>query len=144
MRRADQRHLPRALVVLGLIVSSQGTATRLLAQPYAYVAKIGSESVAVIDTVTATVATTIQGGRDPDGVAVSPDGRWAYVANFLSDSVSVIDTGSNTVTTTVAVGSGPVGLAVTPDGASVYVTNRDSATVSVIRTADQSVVTAIG
>ena len=115
----------------------------VLAQPYAYVANLGSDTVSVVDTATASVVTTIPVGDDPDGVASTPDGSRVYVTNFLSDNVSVIDTSTNTVATTIDVGSGPVGVAVTPDGALAYVTNRGSNTVSVIRVATNALVTTI-
>ncbi len=127
------------LFIVGLVLSA-GPA---LGQPYAYVANLGADSVSVIDTATQTVAATIAVGDDPDGVAVSPDGRAAYVSNFLSDNVTVIDTQGNQAVATIAVGTGPVGLAVTPDGAYVYVANRGSNTVSVIEVATRTVVDTI-
>ncbi len=68
----------RVLLLVGLVLSA-GSA---LGQPYAYVANLGADSVSVIDTATQTVAATIAVGDDPDGVAVSPDGRAAYVSSF--------------------------------------------------------------
>jgi YVTN family beta-propeller protein len=114
-----------------------------LAQPYAYVANLGSDTLSVVDTATQSVVTSIPVGDDPDGVAVTPDGTQVYVANFLSDNVSVIDAGTNRVTKTIDVGSGPVGVAVRPDGALAYVTNRGSNTVSVINVATNALVTTI-
>jgi YVTN family beta-propeller protein len=43
-------------------------------------------------------------GRNPRGIALSPDGRILYVANRLDDTVSVIDTTARTVTGTIALG----------------------------------------
>jgi len=72
------------------------------------------------------------GGDDPNGVAVSPDGKSVYVTNTgigLSGTLSQYNvdplTGalSPKVPATVATGFGPYGVAVTPDGKSVYVTN---------------------
>lgn len=114
-----------------------------LAQPYAYVANIGSDDLSIIDLGTASVIKTIAVGSDPDGVAVTPDGARVYVANFLSDSVSVIDTTTNTVAGSIDVGTGPVGVVVTPDGAFAYVANRESNTVSVIETATSSLINTI-
>jgi YVTN family beta-propeller protein len=59
----------------------------------------------VIDRATDTVGTTLPvAGKEPFGVAVTPDGSKAYVANFRSDDVSVI------VISTISVGSGPAGV----------------------------------
>jgi YVTN family beta-propeller protein len=77
---------------------------------------------------------TIPVGKDPSGVAVSPDGSTVYVAAAGSNAVSVINTGSNSVIATIPVGKNPVGVAVTPDGNLVYVTNAGTINVSVINT----------
>jgi YVTN family beta-propeller protein len=52
------------------------------AQPFAYVANGGSDTVSVIDTATKMVVTTVGVGMVPDGVAVTPNGKHVYVANF--------------------------------------------------------------
>jgi YVTN family beta-propeller protein len=53
-----------------------------VAAPFAYVANSGDGTVSVIDTATNTVVgTPIPAGREPFGIAVTPDGRRAYVAN---------------------------------------------------------------
>jgi len=104
-----------------------------LAEPFAFVANLGSNTVSVVDVASQTVVATVPVGDNPDGVATTPDGTHAYVANFLSDNVSVIDTATDTVTSTIDVGSGPVGVAVSPDAALAYVTNRGSNTVTVMR-----------
>ncbi|MGA3041498.1 MAG: hypothetical protein ABSF54_12000, partial [Bryobacteraceae bacterium] len=55
------------------------------------------------------VAARIPVGRNPKGLALSPDGAWLYVANRLDDTVSVIDTRTRTVARTFALG-GPAEL----------------------------------
>jgi YVTN family beta-propeller protein len=106
------------------------------AEPFAYVANLGGNTVSVIDAADGSVAATIPVGQGPDGIAATTDGAQVYVTNFDSETVSVIDAGSNAVTATVAVGAGPVGIAITPDNAFAYVTNRGSNTVSMLRLAD--------
>ena len=60
---------------------------------------MAGNTVSVIDTATNTVTATVNVGRSPAGVAVTPDGRKVYVANRLdAGTVSVIDTATNTVT----------------------------------------------
>ncbi|WP_458683621.1 beta-propeller fold lactonase family protein [Prescottella equi] len=102
-------------------------------------------TVAVIDTATNKVDTTIAVERAPRSLAVTPDNARVYVANQDSGSVSVIDTNTNAITTTIAVGSSPLGVAVTPDGSRVYVAREarnhepDGNAVSVIDTATNTV-----
>lgn len=84
-------------------------------------------------------------GKEPSGVALSPDGTTAYVANTLDGTVSVVklDRSANPpaaqVVATLKVGTEPYGVAITPNGQKVYVTNARSNSVSVIDTASNSV-----
>ena len=55
------------------------------------------------------VSARIPVGRNPKGVALSPDGAWLYVANRLDDTVSVIDTAARKVVRTIDLG-GPAEL----------------------------------
>ena len=94
------------------------------------------------------IGSPIMVGADPQGVAVTPNGRAVYVANKGSNTTSVIDTATNMVIATVSVGPNPVGVAVTPDSSKVYVTNQGlpntvSSTVSVIATATNMVTSTI-
>lgn len=83
-------------------------------------------------------------GTEPNGVVLSPDGKFAYVANTVDGTVSVlqIDTSKQPVASvieTLAVGIEPYGIAITPNGSKVYVTNARSNSVSVIDTATNTV-----
>ena len=87
-------------------------------------------------------------GKEPNGVALSPDGARAYVANTIDGTVSVLSinraTGSyGNVLATVPVGTEPYGLALTPTGRKLYVANARSNSVSVIDTATNYSVTTI-
>ena len=78
-------------------------------------------------------------GKEPNGVAIAPDGLHAYVANTLDGTVSVLAINRSsasiaTVVNTVTVGTEPYGLALTPAGSKLYVANARSNTVSVIET----------
>ena len=111
--------------------------------PLAYVANGHSDNVSVIETAGSTIVATVDVGKDPQGVAITPDGLFAYVANRKSDAVSVIETATHTVVATVDVGKDPHGVAITPDGALVYVANRKSDDISVIETATHTVVATV-
>jgi len=114
-----------------------------------YVANLDEQSVSVIDTTTATVATKIPVGLMPYGVAIDPTGARVYVTNSGADTVSVINTATNAVSATInlgSVGSVPRGVEVSPDGARVYVAHRfgppsvsviDAATNAVVATLDE-------
>jgi YVTN family beta-propeller protein len=103
----------------------------------------------VINTATnAGEGQPIPVGKEPRGIAITPNGASAYVTNFQDDTVSVINTATNTVSTTIALGQaqelkGPQGVAVAPDGTKVYVVNGFDNSVSVIDTNTNSVLTNI-
>ena len=87
-------------------------------------------------------------GKEPNGVALSPDGTKAYVANTVDGTVSVLNidrTSSSyyTPATTITVGTEPYALALTPTGRKLYVANARSNTVSVIDTSSLRVVATI-
>jgi gliding motility-associated-like protein len=113
--------------------------------PIAYIANNFSDNVTLINTATIETVTpaTINVGKRPWGVALSPDYTKVYVTNNVSGTVSVINTSSNTVTATVTVGSSPEGVLVSRDGNSVYVANEMSGTVSVINTSSNLVTSTI-
>ncbi|HJT89355.1 MAG TPA: beta-propeller fold lactonase family protein [Bryobacteraceae bacterium] len=46
----------------------------------------------------------IPAGRDPRGIALSPDGAKLYIANRLDDSISVLDTAAGKIVATVGLG----------------------------------------
>jgi YVTN family beta-propeller protein len=101
--------------------------------------------MAVIDTGSREVLRSIQVGRGPIQVFVTPDGRYAYVANEGTeedpdDSVSVIDVASGHVVATVTTGAGAHGVVVSDDGAVAVISNLFASTVSVIHVASQTVV----
>ncbi|MGH9896619.1 MAG: YncE family protein, partial [bacterium] len=87
----------------------------------------------------------IRVGQEPDGLAVSPDGKRVYVSNTLPDTLSVIDADEasatfHTVIATIGVGVFPIGIALTPDGTRAYVVAREDGNVAVIDTASLAVV----
>ena len=99
------------LVLYLTIVSSTALAdteqTASSAGAYAYITNYDDQTVSVIDTVTNTVTDTVPVGRDPYGIAVSPDGTKAYVTNQAINTVSIIDIPTKKVTSQVKVGNYP-------------------------------------
>jgi S-layer protein (TIGR01567 family) len=113
---------------------------------YAYISHASFEpdsaadhTVSILDVAANKVTANVTVGRNPLGVAVSPDGSKVYAANSKDNTVSVIDTATNTVIATIPVGTYPEGVAVSPDGTKVYVTNSESNNVYVIDTATNKV-----
>lgn len=102
------------------------------AAPFAYVTNAGSDTFSVIDIDRNVVATTIQVGSSPQGVAFNKAGTRVYVANAGSNSVSVIDGANNSVIATIPVGVEPSGVAVNAAGTRSYVANDVSNNVTVI------------
>ena len=72
-----------------------------------YVANLGSNTVSIIDTDTKTVVATVNVGKSPYGVAVTPGWNGVYVTNDKDNTVSVIDVDTNKVKATVSVGDLP-------------------------------------
>ena len=103
----------------------------------------GPNLVAIVDTFTNSVITTLTVGNSPIQSAVTPDGTKVYIPNFDSNDVSVIDTASNSIIATISVGGNPNSLAITPDSTKVYTANFGSGTVSVIDTATNTVIKTI-
>jgi 6-phosphogluconolactonase (cycloisomerase 2 family) len=71
---------------------------------------------------------TVAAVHQPEGVAVSPDGKSVYVTNLGAGTVSQYDVGPGGALTpktpaTVGAAGGPYAIAVSPDGFSVYVAN---------------------
>ena len=99
---------------------------------YAYVSNGTSGTVTVLDLVYLRQERTLQVGRQPTGLAVSPKRNEVYAVNTGSDSVSVIDAEQNRVVATIGVHRTPYFISVSPDGDRAYVANSGSNTVSVL------------
>jgi YVTN family beta-propeller protein/autotransporter-associated beta strand protein len=141
-RRGDHRSNHVVLFAVAIVACFWAALTcHAQIQVRAYITNNVSNDVSVIDTGTnSVVGTPIPVGILPEGVAVSPDGRFVYVPNTGSNTVSVINAVTNTVVASVAVGNFPIGVAFTPNGQFAYVANRYSNTVSVINTTTNAVV----
>ncbi|HKE55363.1 MAG TPA: hypothetical protein VKB46_01635 [Pyrinomonadaceae bacterium] len=98
---------------------------------FAYLTEVVIEGkVLVLDTATRAIVAGIQvrapnTGGYPNGVAISPDGKFAYVTAF--DDLKIIDVASRTVvaTRTLPFAAEVVpNLALTPDSSYLYATSR--------------------
>jgi len=77
--------------------------------------------LSIVDTQTWQIKRSITVGKEPTGVALTPDGSKAGVTNFESGSVSLVDLSSMTVIKTIMLGLQPNGIAASPDGKKMYV-----------------------
>lgn len=107
-----------------------------------------NDTVSMVPTNAAlgTKGTEYPTGREPQALAMLPDGKKLYVSNTLDGTVSVFNVqgnGSLSQSQTIRVGVEPWGLALTPNGKKLYVANSSSNSLSVIDTAADAVVTTI-
>lgn len=104
------------------------------------------------------VVATIDVGMNPNGIAITPNGRYAYVANnnnsdiYGDDTISVIDLCTNKVITTIedplfnqpyTYDDEPYTITINACGTKAYVTNSNSDTVTIIDIATNTVAGAI-
>jgi YVTN family beta-propeller protein len=99
-----------------------------------FVTMPAESAIAVINTVTRKVVSTIPTGEGtrPMRIALQPDGRYVWVGLDNSPRVLVIDAEKAQVVANIEVGAGLHQLAFTADSRFAYVTNSASDTVSAI------------
>ncbi|HEY7430511.1 MAG TPA: alkaline phosphatase family protein [Streptosporangiaceae bacterium] len=100
----------------------------------AFVVNSGSNTVTPVDLVTRRKGAPIRVGRDPEAIAVTPDGGTAYVANAGSGTVTPIDTATRRAGAPIPVGKNPKAIAITPDGRTAYVANDGAGSVTPVDT----------
>lgn len=93
--------------------------------PLAYVTNQGG-GVTVLNARTFKPLAEIAVGKDPRGLAVTPDGRWLLTANQGSADVSVVDTGTRKEIKRIAVGRNVEFMRISPDGRRAFVTYEPS------------------
>jgi len=101
---------------------------------FVWVANPDNNSVSVVrvENDANQLVAEIPVGKEPQNVAISPNGANVYVTNTASSTVSVIDTASRAVVNTILAGTEPYGIAFTPNGRKLYVANARSNDVTVI------------
>jgi YVTN family beta-propeller protein len=124
---------------LPIVATITATPVQNTVPELAYIPNSSSNNVSVINVVTGAVVTTIPVGKDPGGVAVSPDGSRVYVANQGSDNISVIDTKTNTVVSTIPNVKAPTGITMSVDSRHLYVMSTDENAIYDIKTATNQV-----
>ena len=128
----------RAVLAVGVLASLIALPCAAVAAERAFVTVGGEDGVAVVDAQTEVVTGDIEGlCEDPQGIAMTPDGKTAYVACKNDDVVVAIDTETETQIGSpieVGTGKGPWKVAVSPSEPRAYVLNQLDESVSVIDT----------
>lgn len=93
-----------------------------------------------IDLGRGQVTRRVSGLAEPEGLALSPDGRYLYVAEAQGNAVVVLNTSDLALQVRIPVGDSPRHLAFSPEGTHLFVTNTNSGTISVVRADNDSVV----
>ncbi len=111
-----------------------------------WVVNPSDDSVSVIRPDNNTRLARISVGKEPQGIALTPDNQYAYVANAADNSVSVIQisdpawgTFSASVVANYVTGAEPWNIVCSPDGKRVFVANSGQDTITVINTATRSI-----
>ena len=100
-----------------------------------YIAQNTAKQIAVFDTKTTKVKTTIDVPAEPTGLAITCDGALLYVTcGRQKGSVCVIDTQTAKLLRTIPAGHTPIAPVLSPDGRFLYVCNRFDNNISVIST----------
>ena len=74
----------------------------------------------IINTTTNKAVNTVNTGKSPDGIAISPDGHYAFIANLDSQNISILQLSDNTIRVSLnAVDPSMIGFR--PDGKMIYV-----------------------
>jgi YVTN family beta-propeller protein len=110
---------------LPLSVATAAAAADLTPGGVAYVTNQG-DGVSVIDLATLKIKRTIEVGKDPRGLGITPDGRYLVTANQGDADVSVVDTATGKTVQRIPVGKNAEFVRVGPEGRFAYVTYEPS------------------
>src|SRR6185369_5381927 len=111
-----------------------------------WVVNPSANNVAVIRPDLNALLATIPVGKEPQGVALTPDNQYAYVANAADNSVTIIQindpawgTFSASVVTNLTTGAEPWNIVCSPDGKRVFVANSGQDTITIINAATRTI-----
>lgn len=90
------------------------------------------DEIVAIDIASRKIVRRYNGGTDPEGIAITPDGKRLLMSNEDAGTASLVDVASGRTIAALVVGTEPEGVAISHDGRIAYVTGETSNTVSVI------------
>lgn len=131
MARTTNTKLARGFAGLAASAALMGVSTPVWAQTL-YVSNASTNTLSMVPVDTSKAKVDITVGANPQGVAVSRDGRYAYTANAGENTVSAIDTARQSVIGTWTVGTQPYAVAVSADGSKLYVANYINENISIL------------
>lgn len=105
----------------------------------AYTANIPDGTVTVFDLAAGTKLRDIQVGGQPEGIAVSADGRTLWVGDNRGARVVAFDTGNFAQVAELRTGDVPIRVLASPDGRWIVTSNAGSGTLTVIDAATRQV-----
>ena len=91
-----------------------------------------ADGIGVVDATARKLLRVVNGGLDPEQLAVSADGARAFIANEDAAATTVLDLSSGRIVATLPTGSEPEGVTMSPDGRLVYVTSEGESRVTAI------------
>lgn len=101
----------------------------------AYVANMVSASVSVIDLDGQAPTRNVPVGAEPEGIALSPDGRRLWVTDRKGDAVHVFDARTMRRMSKLPTGAVPIRVLLSPDGRTAATSNYGAGTLSLFDTA---------
>jgi len=107
---------PAGQVLKEIALTDPATVAIAPAARRAYVASNSTQSVLVVDTVTDEIVATIKTGRQPRGIAFTPDGKTVVITCVAHDVMHLVDAATNEVKATIGAGRSLQSAAVLPDG----------------------------
>jgi YVTN family beta-propeller protein len=117
----------RRLIALTASVLATGLARAAPPQNLAYITNQGA-GITVLDLSTWQKTQSIQVGKDPRGIAITPDGARLVTANQADADVSIVDIATGQTVKRIAVGKNAEFVRISPDGLRAYVTYEPSST----------------
>jgi YVTN family beta-propeller protein len=98
----------------------------------ACVANIESDSVTLLSLPDMRILRHLKVGDGPEGIAVTPNGKWILVALQGSDQMAILSASGGEVLARLPTGRTPVRVAVTPNSFTALVSNRGSNDVTLL------------
>jgi PQQ-dependent catabolism-associated beta-propeller protein len=123
-------------VALSLAMSAALAADRI------YVTNEYEGTVSIIDANSYEVLDTVEVGRQPRGIGMSPDGKELYVALGRDDTIAVVDPVTGKVVRSLDGGEDPENFQVHANG-DLYIANEEDAMASVLRPSSGDVITTV-